>query len=60
MDDRERIEESQRLDIDKGIISIDEARKERGYQPWAKAGLTDVPLIANNLGVLGADAQAAK
>lgn len=52
VDDRKEIEIAQRLDIERGVISIDEARKERGLAPWSKTGFTDVPLMENKIGVL--------
>lgn len=49
IDDRKAIETAQREDIKSGVISLDEARTERGLKPWSLKGLTDVPLMASTV-----------
>lgn len=50
-DDRTRIEEGQRSDVERGIISIDEAREERGMKPWGIPE-TSAPLAVSNIAPL--------
>lgn len=59
-DDRERIEEGQRQDVERGILSIDEIREERGRKAWGTVETSNPLAVANIAPLSGREANSSK